>query len=80
MPVRAGAGPVDEIHGANVRVFLSTCAAPGLAQRVQGVEQVVCGLHWWRQNHVAISQDVLPPPQVTLPRPLCAAFQETHLK
>ena len=55
---------MDEIHSANVRVFLSTCAAPGLAQRVQEVEQVVCGLHWWRQNHVAISQDVLPPLQI----------------
>ena len=56
---------MDEIHGANVRGFLlSTCAAPGLAQCVQGVEQVACGSHWWRQNHVAISQDVLPPPQI----------------
>ena len=26
------------------------------------------------KNHVAISQNVLPPPQVTLPRPLCAAL------
>jgi hypothetical protein len=37
---------VDESHAANVGVVLSTCAAQGLAQCVQGVEQVTLPRPW----------------------------------